>query len=199
MALQAANIRQTIIDVLESSVGNLQIDAGKFAFGVFEGQPTGAQQAKAVQSAVAAHRFDVVLSPLRNSDATNVAVNAVRRICELDITIPIWTHVKTTAQEDERKTILASIESDCEDAIQVLAHPSNLTESAAAGATNIVSGMMLGPGGQGAPQYRTVDADWKTQLVKSEIVGTLIVTVASLLLITSGSTETAFLWFHFGL
>lgn len=198
MALNSANIRQAIIDVLESNVGTLQIDAGKFAFGVFDGQPTAAQQAKAVQTTIATHRFDVELGQLRNNEASTVGVNSTRRIADLDVRIPIWTHVGTTAQETERKAILATIASDCESAIQVLGHPSNLAQSAAAGETNIVSGMMLGPSGNGTPEYRAVSADWQKQLVQSEIVGTLIVTVLSLLFIADNNPLNPFLWFFFG-
>lgn len=198
MAFEAEAIRQAIIERLEGAAGIVALDTGVFKFGVFEGQPDAAKQSKSMQAEVGAHRFDVEFSPLRNSEASNVGTNTARRIVEVDVRIPVWTHVKTTAQETERKTILAGIESDCESAIQALGYPNSLSATVAANSTNIVSGMMLGEGGIAMPTYRTVAADWGRQLIKSEIVGTLIVAVTALV-ISSGGTGNGFLWFFFGM
>lgn len=200
MAFAAEAIRQAIIERLEGGTGPVTVDAGTFKFGVFEGQPDAAKQSKAMQADVAAHRFDVKFSPLRNSEASTVGTNTARRIVEVDVTIPVWTHVKTTAQETERKAILAAIESDCEDAIQVLGYPSSLSATAASEATSIVSGLMLGPGAVSMPTFETLEADWAKQLIKSQIVGTLIVTVTALIVATGGGgSGNGFLWFFFGL
>lgn len=169
MPYSAEPIRAAIREVMEAAL------TATFKYGTFAGQPIEAQQAMARQTAIGTHRFDVELATEEAHASSPVSARDPRRVLQVDVTIPLITHVATTAQETERALILNAIASDADDASQALSGPGALEQTEAAVATQIVSGMMFGPGRTGTPVWRVTREDWEQQLVRSEITGSLVV------------------------
>lgn len=168
MAYNAANIRTAIKELAEGDIGTTRVmTSNVFLHGVFDGQPTGAQQAKAMHTGT--HRFDVELGDLEDHEASPISAKAPTRFARLSVTIPVVTHTPTTVDDAARRSVLADIESDCDDLIQALHFPANLDATAASGATNIVSGHLLGPDGTGEPTWVLDFADWGESLIRSQI------------------------------
>lgn len=179
MAFASAAIRQAVIDLAEGAITGIRdLDSGVFRFGVFDGQPLPAMIAKGIQKHNARHWFDVSVSRARDHASTPVSAIGNRRNTFMTVTVDIWTHTATTAQEDKRKTLLAELESDCDDLIQALHYPGNLTDTQDGTTTGLIGGMLFGPGGSGAPEYVMVSADWKTQTIRSRIDASALVQVA---------------------
>ena len=180
MAINAANIRTSIIELLEGDIGSIRtLTAAEFKFGVFEGQSVTAQQAKTLDTSTGVHWFDVQLGSLTRHPASTHSALHSRRIARLDVTIPVWTRLSSTVQETQRKSDLANIESDLDDAVQALHYPDNLQQTAAAGATNIISGLLLGPGEQaGPPEWSLVELDWEDQLARHVIRGSALLNIS---------------------
>ncbi len=173
MSLSTAHARTAIRELLEGTLSSATVTAGMFGYGVFEGQPIQATQAMAVQTAIATHRFDVQFTAFSNH-ATTHARRGSRRLVTAAVTIPMWTHVATTAQATDRSAVLAAIGEDMAAGMRALGYPNALEATSDDDATTIVGGLLHGPGGAGFPQWRVVNADWNAQLVRSEIVGSLI-------------------------
>ena len=169
MTLLAEPIRTVVIEVLEDALPDT------FAYGAFAGQPIEAQQAMARQTAIGAHWFDVELAAEEVHASSPVSALHSRRVMQVEVTIPIISHVPTTAQETERALILNAIASDADDAAQALSVPGALAATGAAVVTEIVSGLMFGPGRSGTPTWSLVTADWERQLIRSTISGSLVV------------------------
>jgi hypothetical protein len=180
VSFSAGPIRDAIRDVLIGAVGSVRVvPEDRMAANVFAGQTDTSQHARGLLNT---HRFDVRIARLRNHESSPVAQIGSYRIAEADIVIDVLTVTKTVAQEDERDTVLATIASDMDDAIQALAFPTNVTQSAALEATGIISGMLLGPGGEGVPEWAEVSQDWKAQEIRSRITCSALLRVHQLAL-----------------
>ena len=179
MAYSATAIRTTCIELLEGTIGTTRtVTAAKFKHGAFRGQPDQALIAKTIQTTTGRHWFDVVIGKLMNHPSTSVSATGNRRIGIIDVRFDLWTHLSTTAQESQRKTDLAAIESDADMAIQAMHFPDNVKQTSAAVVTNIVSGMLFGPGGNGAPVWQEDEQDWRgLQVLRSHIEATAILTI----------------------
>ncbi len=165
-------------ELLEGDIGTTRtVTAAKFKYGVHDGMNALAQKGTAVQTATGRHWFDVELGALSNHSDGPVSANSNYRLGVVEVTIPIVSAVRSTAEATQRSTDLETIASDCDDAIQALHYRDNLKQTSAAAATNIISGIMLGPGGQGAPQWSVVEENWDGGLVRSEITGSVIVNI----------------------
>jgi hypothetical protein len=176
---QAGFIRTAIIELMEGDLGSARkLTADVFKFGAFEGQPVGAQQAHTIESTYT-HRFDVQLGASRPHKSTPQSTKASYRIEARPVTIRVFTHLSSSADEDARLDIRETIEQNCSDAIGVLAYPGNLTQTVAGDLTGLASGMLCGAeDGSGVPRLEQVSEDWKKQLHVCRIVGTAIVSVA---------------------
>lgn len=178
MAIESTAIRLAVKELLEGDIGSVRTMAATvMQYGVFEGQPTRAQIAKTLQTAVGDYWFDVELSRIADHPATPVSAKGNRRIVRVRIDVPIWSTLKTTAQESDRDTSMGDMPEEIEDAIQALHYPGNLTQTNAGDPTNIVSGMLLGPGGLGAPEWEITEVDWENHLLRSRISGECVVTI----------------------
>ncbi len=167
-------IRKAIAGVLEGRQGSRGVTAGVFTSGVFDGQPTGAQQALSLSGP---HRFDVRIGNRRSNGATFVSSIGSHSLVDYDVTIEVTTRTATTAELCKRDDVLHAIESDCDDAIQALTFPGNLFFDEDGNATGIASGLLQSPTKFGAPAHRITSQDWEAQLIKSEIVGLITLTV----------------------
>ncbi len=178
MSIAAAAIRQSIKEVMQGQAGEVRtVDSSKFGYGVFDGQPTAAQQARAIQDADKTHRFDIKLGSYELQAASPLSSNAPTRNIRVPITIGVWTTLRSTAQEAERDEQRDAITADADEAIQALSYRGNLTQDSALRQTNIVSGLLQGPDGKGPPRWRLVSEDWKAHLLRSEITASAIVVV----------------------
>ena len=176
--MSTAAQRTAIIELLEGDIGTIfTVAANTFAFGVFEGQPDGAQRALATDRATATHRFDVEFGEVVDHEATPLSAKASTRIVRVAVAIPVWTKTATTIEETARRELLASIEGDCDTAIRALSFPGNLTQTSGSVATDIAGGFMTAAGGQGAPTWSLEFADWDRNIIKSRIDGEITVSI----------------------
>ena len=176
---QASLLRASIIDLMQGSLGSVRrLPLGLFGFGVFDGQPNAAQQARSMDPRYQ-HQFDVVVGSAKPHKATPLSTKASYRVEARAITIRVYTHLSTTADQAARLEQREKIEQACADAIGVLSYPGNLERTAGGYATDIVSGVLVGgDDGSGWPKYEQVTEDWKKQLHTCRIVGVAIVRVA---------------------
>lgn len=177
--MSTAAQRTAIIELLEGDIGSSRtVPESTFEFGVFDGQPDAAMVAKAIDRSTATHWFDVEFGEVVDHEASPVSIKASTRIVRVQTSIPVWTKTATTVEETARKSLLASIESDCDTAIQALTYPGNLTQTSGATATNIVGGFMTAVGGKGSPVWSVEFPDWELGLIHSRIDGELTVTIS---------------------
>ena len=184
MSYPVAAIRQAIREVLEGTTGSVRtVTAGKFLSGVFEGQTDLQQRSRALRKTADpenpewVHRFDVRLGRMTNHESTPVAAIGNHRIVSLPVTISVTTHTQARILDDRRDEVLALINSDLDTAVQALTWPGNLTQTFAAVATNIVSGLMLGPEGNGYPSLEVTEEDWEKSLIRSLLGGSVLLVV----------------------
>ncbi len=176
MSYDAAAIRDAIRDVLTGALGSVRSMAGRdMDAGVFEGQNDSARHAKALLNT---HRFDVRIGRLRSHESSPVGAIGSHRIAVADITVSVLTATATVVQLTERDELIADVLSDLEQASQALSFPGNLRASDAGNATGIVSGLMLGPGGEGYPEVAEVSQDWQAQEIRSSITGQILILVS---------------------
>jgi hypothetical protein len=181
VTIYAARIRTAVRELLEGTIGTTRaVTSGVFRYGVFDGQPLQAQQAKTAITTYT-HRFDVLIKSLSRHAATPSSNNASHRIARCAVEIPIWSHLKSTAQESERAEQREKIENDCDLAMQALCYRNNLAATSAAAATGIISGMLLGADGSGYPTWTVVDENWQRHMLRSVIRASaaLVITQAS--------------------
>ena len=178
--MTVASIRQAIIEVMQGQGGaGRTLQNNVFGFGVFDGQPIQAQQARTINQASYRHQFDVQVSASRPHKATPQSTKANYRIEARSVVIRLWTHFASSAEESTRKSVRDTLEQDASDAIGVLCYPGNLTQTAGSVATNITSGMLCGAeDGSGWPRWELITEDWKRQLYSSRILGVAIINVA---------------------
>ena len=178
--MTVAAIRQAIIEVMQGQGGAVRtLDDDVFGFGVFDGQPIQAQQARTIDQAAFRHQFDVTISTARPHKATPISTKANYRIEARSVVITIVTHFSSTADATARLAVRDALEQDVSDAIGVLSYPGNLTQTQAAAPTNIASGMLIGAeDGVGIPRWEMTAEDWKRQLYRSRILGVAIINVA---------------------
>lgn len=170
MTWAPAAIRTAVAECLTGTIGSTRtVTSGKFASGVWDGQPEQTAKALAVQTSTARHRFDVELGALRNHAATSIATIGNRRIAEVDVDVRVTSNVATVAQATQRATDLATIAADLEMAVMALSYPSNLTQTSTSVATGIIGGCLLGPSGASIPIIERLSENWGAQLVLSYI------------------------------
>lgn len=186
MSYDAAAIRLVIAQVLEGTAGTLRtVTGGLFLRGVHEGQTDLAQRARAMRTTeideapVAVNRFDVKLGKLKNHEASPSAALGSYRLCELPVTIEVVTHSKSVIRDSARDASLAELHSILDTALQALHCPGNLSFTAAPAftPTGVVSGMLLGAGGEGAPECEVVSEDWTKNILRSRISGGVLVEI----------------------
>jgi hypothetical protein len=177
----AAALRCAIGDLLEGRIGLVRtLDEGRFAPGVFKGQPEETQKSLAVQTQTARHRYDVELGGMRNHIATGVATLGPRRIAEVGVTVRVTTAVVTPNQRAQRDTDIGEILQDCSDAAWALAYPGCLAETFEGDATGLIDGgSLLGPGDASVADVQIVNEDWQRQLITTEIRGRVIVDLSA--------------------
>lgn len=177
MAIDAAAIRLSIVELMEGSIGTDPLASGLFKLGVFAGQKPDATASRLRQSSVGTHWFDVRLGIGSRSAASNVASGNPRRLLNLDVTIDVRTQLLTEVQASERDSTLAVIASDCSDAILALSTPGNIATTADGNGTGIVGGRIGGANGRGRPSWRLVAEDWSSDArhVRHEIRGEVTV------------------------
>lgn len=176
---QAALIRTALVQLMEGSLGSVRkLPMGLFGFGVFEGQPSAAQQARASDVRYQ-HQFDVIIGQARPHKATPLSTKASYRIEARAVSIRIVTRLATSADEPSRLEQRERIEQAVSDATGALSYPGNLLTTVAGEATGITSGMLVGvDDGTGWPRYEVISEDWKKQLHTCRILGVAIVNVA---------------------
>jgi len=178
MSSQAGLITRAIIELMQGSLGSVRkLPPMLFGYGVFDGQPNAAQQARAMDSRYR-HQFDVQLSSTRPHKATPFSNKANYRIDARVITLRVVTSLSVTSDEMARLEQRERVEQACSDAISALSYPGNLLFTVSGQATRIASGLLCGAeDGSGVPRYELVNEDWKKQLHISRITGVAIVNV----------------------
>lgn len=170
-----AVIVEALKGVLEGTLGAVRtVPRGRFKYGNFEGAPDTANHAKALTEE---HRFDVKVDNLRSHASTPVSNLGPSKRVSVDVTIDIWTKLRSTAQETERDEQRAKISTNAELAIQALTRPNNLLVDEHGIPTGIVSGLLFGPDLSSQPVHETVLEDWPKHMHRSRIRGTAVVTI----------------------
>lgn len=170
MAILSENIRTAITELLEGTIGTTRLmDSGVLSEGVWDGQLDSQKQAEILDTATATYKFDVELGPLSPHPATPLSVLGNKRLNILEVTITVWGKLATEPERAQRKKDLAAFESVLDDAVMVLSYPDNLDLTNSSLPTNIISGCLVGPGGQGHPDYDEPEEDWELKLIRSEI------------------------------
>jgi hypothetical protein len=174
MTVPALRIYDAICEVVEGTIGesSVRVPLGTFKRGTFEGQQATAKQAAVLDGT---HGFDVQMRGPSDHPATPVSALTTQPIQSFEVVIPIWTHVKSTAEGRERFETLAQIIADGDRACTALGYPHNLDTTQAGGDTNIVGGLMFGPGALKTPDFAIVEENWDAHWVRSQIIGSLIV------------------------
>jgi hypothetical protein len=170
-------IRSAIKSLLLGQIGAVRtVTANTFKYGTFEGQPEIATRARVVDPAYK-HRFDVKLGAMQSHGATPVGAISPTKTVTVPVTIDILTRLKSTTQEVERDEQRTLAETNTELALQALERPGNLLFDASANPTGIVSGLLMGEGGQGHPRWSVVEEDWRRLNHRSRISGSVVVIV----------------------
>lgn len=164
---------------MQGSLGTVRkLPLQLFGFGVFDGQPMTAQQARAA-SPQYQHQFDVTVGSSRPHKATPFSNKANYRIEARAVSLRVVTSLSVTSDELARLEQREKVEQACSDAIGALSYPGNLLFTVNGEATRIVSGMLCGADdGLGVPRYELVSEDWKRQLHTARIQGVAIINVA---------------------
>lgn len=182
MSYSAAAVRACIREVCEGAIGATRTVApAMFRSGVFTGQDEATQRARALVGGDrlgAGHRFDVRVTGARSHGSSPVSALTSLKILELDIEIAITTHTKSEVQDAKRAERLAEIMSDGETAVQALCYPANLVSTVAGTTTNIIAGLLQGPGSHGAPTWELVEEAWSQNIVRSKISASCLVRVS---------------------
>lgn len=165
-------------ELMEGTLGDVRVvPMMLFGFGAFRGIPDTAAQAL-VHDARYGHRFDVVLGRSRGHASTPLSIKASARRVALELEIGIWTRLSSTAEDDERQRQRIAAADAGELAIQALMYPGNLDATSTGRATGIVSGMLHGDGGPpNAPRWEVFEENWQTQILRSRIIASAIVTI----------------------
>lgn len=167
-----AAIRQAIREVLDGTLqGPIAVEEGAFAGDVFAGQSVTAQLAKLRQTFTARNRFDVRLLRKTTHPASPAGGHSNSEIAQVEVQIDIQTPTKTLVELEARDDVLQQIASDCNAAITTLRRPEILALTSAGVETGIVSGMLLGPGGDGLPQWELMTEDWDNLRIYSRVSG----------------------------
>lgn len=178
MTIYADRIASAVEDLLEGTLGTTRtVGTTVFGFGTFEGLAMSAQQARTIQTATRRHRFDVRVLDIVPHKSTPISIKSSHRNVRVSIWIDIATTLKSVAQESDRKSQRAAIANDADTALQALTYPGNLTLDGSGNATNIISGMLMGPDGAGLPTWSVISEDWKTHMLKSSIKASAVVVV----------------------
>jgi hypothetical protein len=170
------NIRSVIADVLEGNLGAVRVPPGVFQRGAFRAMPI-EKQRTIVKGCGARHMFDVRLansSIHSSSPGSNLGSHEYRL---REVVIECLTHKRTTLTDDDRTQILDYVDADGDEAVQALSDPGALEFTLAGEQTIVVSGVMMGPNGEGTPACPTADEAWAEDLVRWSIVGTLVLNI----------------------
>lgn len=183
MTILADRIRDAVRDVLHGDVGSVRtVAADTWLYGTFDGMGDMAERSQALSGDAGAnddppHRFNVTLGRLTAHEASPVAAIGSYRIGLVPVDIDIVTHTKSKAQQTERNSAIARVRNDGDTAVQALAFPGNLAVTAAAAATGVLSGMLVGPGGEGTPEHEVVAEEWDRNIIRSRIRGAALISI----------------------
>jgi hypothetical protein len=178
MAFSSANIQTAIIELLEGTIGSIRtITAARLKYGVFNGQPDAAKQARLLQETTGAYWFDIEFDAHERHAGTPLSIRDSTAILKQDITIRIYKHLDSSVQESNRRADNAAIQTLMDDVVQVITFPSNLTQTAAAGATGIISGLLTGPGGAGHPRMTAPTFDWVNQILEGSVQAAALIEI----------------------
>ena len=155
MALNLTPLTTAIEELLEGTIGTTRtVTANTFKKGAHAGRQSGAQQALTLVNT----RYEVRFSSGRQHEASAISHNASSRLEELDIEVVLRYTFSAEVLEDKRSTVVNSIHNDRDIALQALLYPGNLLETQASVATNLVSGMLMGP------YSFDLDEDWENKM-----------------------------------
>lgn len=170
-------IRAAIKSLLLGEIGTVRkVPTGALMYGTYEGQPTGATRARANDPSIGS-RFDVKVGAQRMHGATPISAKAASKLTTVPVTIDITTRFKAAPAEAERDEQRSAADERAMLALQALQYPGNLSLDASGRATGIVSGMLVGPEGQGHPTWEVITEDWRTLHHVSRISGAVVVVV----------------------
>ena len=169
MALNVTPIRTAIEELLEGTIGTTRtVSSGTFTKGAHSGRSDGAQRALATVST----KYEVQFPAFRLHEATPISRNGSKRLEELDVAIMFRYDFSSEVLEGQRSTVIDSVLNDGDTAVQALFYAQNLLETNASVATNLVSGMLVGP------HEFEVDEDWDRQMCIGRLTGKAIVNVS---------------------
>lgn len=170
-------IRNAIKSLLLGEIGVVRtVPTSTFKYGTFEGQDATALRARVVDPAYK-HRFDVRIGGIMSHGATPVGAISPTKTVTVPVVIDIVTRLKATPLQDDRDDQRALAETNTQLALQALERPGNLLFDANDNPTGIVSGLLMGEGGQGHPRWSVVEEDWKRLNHRSRISGSVVVIV----------------------
>lgn len=155
------------------------VEPGIFLFGAFDGQAPGGTKARTVDEATANYRFDLILGEIETHESSPVSRKANHKIVRLGLTVKVWRHLRTEIQESRRRQDRYDMAREMDIAIQALAYPGNLAEDgqASPSPTGIISGCLLGPGGQGDPIKTDPAEDWDERHLTAQIEASALIKV----------------------
>ena len=170
MSLNLTPIRTAIEEVLEGTIGATRtVTADTFRKGGHSGRETGAQQALAMVKP----QYETIFREFTNNDATPISAKASARLADLTVEIRFRYAFSSEILEDKRTTLLDTVLNDGDVAWQALSYPGNLTETNASVATNIISGMLVGP-----YSFAIDNEDWDNHLVVAELTAVAQINVS---------------------
>jgi hypothetical protein len=171
-AVLAEELQTAIINTLDGTHSNQpnirEFGPGTYVYGGLEGNIK-ATQAKALDLNNTMYVFDVIVGTPQTHEASPVSRNANHKIIYMNVSIPIWRHLMTTPEDDVRRQDRAEFVENIDLAIQALTYPGNLTQDGDSTATNIMGGMLMGPGGVGDPIPSEPEEDWDAHLLTARI------------------------------
>jgi hypothetical protein len=156
-----------------------RVSAGTFTFGAFDGQSPGGTKARTVDEATSVYRFDLILGEIETHESSPVSRKANHKIVRLGISIKVWQHLRTEIQEARRRQNRYDMATSMDLAIQALAYPGNLETDGDAfpSFTGIISGCLVGPGGQGDPIKTDPTEDWDERHLTAQIEASALIKV----------------------
>ncbi len=170
-------IRSAIRAVLEGDLGSVRVERGAFEHGVFAEMPL-EKMKTATKNCRSRHWFDIELGQDALSASSHISNTAGSSVDVLNVEIVVTTHMRGTLKDCERTEVLDYVLADRLSAQHALIQPGALERTVAGFDTIIVSGLMLGPGGEGSvPILSRPIEDWANNMVRSSIVGSLILNV----------------------
>lgn len=170
MTLAMAPIRTAIREVLEGSLGSVRtVPAGTVARGAQQGRSVTSRQAQSLVTP----RYDVRIESLSPHPSTPVGAIGSHRLDDATVTIEFAYKLSSTILDDQRDELRDQVMDDLDVCWQALARPGNLTQTSAAVATNIISGLLHSPS-----SIEVLDENWDEKILTAQIVATATLQVS---------------------